>query len=99
MVMPLSNLPLRSRAKVLRVGGQPGFRRRLMEFGLVPGTVVEVVRVAPLGDPVQLLVRGCRLSIRRAEAAEVTVFAGEERDMLSPEPMKPGDTACAGCKS
>ena len=99
MVMALSSLPLRSRAKVIRVGGQPGFRRRLMEFGLVPGTVVEVVRVAPLGDPVQLLVRGCRLSIRRAEAAEVTVFAGEERDLLSPEPTTPGGTACAGCRS
>jgi len=98
MVMPLSSLPTRSRAKVLRVGGQPGFRRRLMEFGLVPGTQVEVVRIAPLGDPVQLLVRGCRLSIRLAEAAEVTVFAGEERDILSPEPTPPGSTACAGCR-
>ncbi len=98
MVTPLSKLPLRSRAKVLRVGGQPGFRRRLMEFGLVPGTTVEVVRVAPLGDPLQLLVRGCRLSIRLAEAAEVTVFAGEERDILSPEPAAPGTDACAGCK-
>ncbi|HXC52301.1 MAG TPA: FeoA family protein [Candidatus Limnocylindrales bacterium] len=98
MVTPLSKLPLRSRAKVLRVGGQPGFRRRLMEFGLVPGTTVEVVRVAPLGDPLQLLVRGCRLSIRLAEAAEVTVFAGEERDILSPEPVAPGNDACAGCK-
>lgn len=99
MVTPLSKLPLRSRAKVLRVGGQPGFRRRLMEFGLVPGTTVEVVRVAPLGDPLQLLVRGCRLSIRLAEAAEVTVFSGEPGDVLSPEAEPPGGSACAGCKS
>ena len=99
MVTPLSKLPLRSRAKVLRVGGQPGFRRRLMEFGLVPGTTVEVVRIAPLGDPVQLLVRGCRLSIRLAEAAEVTVFSGEPQDVLNPEPEPPGGSACAGCRS
>ncbi|MFN2375208.1 MAG: ferrous iron transport protein A [Candidatus Binatia bacterium] len=99
MVTLLSQLPLRSRAKVLRVGGQPGFRRRLMEFGLVPGTTVEVVRVAPLGDPVQLLVRGCRLSIRRAEAAEVTVFSGELTDALTPEADNPGGSACAGCRS
>src|SRR5262245_47272883 len=98
MVLPLSELPLRSRAKVLRVGGQPGFRRRLMEFGLVPGTAVEVVRVAPLGDPVQLMVRGCRLSIRRAEAAEVTVFCGDAGDILSPEPATSASSACAGCK-
>ena len=99
MVTLLSQLPLRTRAKVLRVGGQPGFRRRLMEFGLVPGTTVEVIRVAPLGDPVQLLVRGCRLSIRRAEAAQVTVFSGELNDVLSPEPEPPGGGACAGCRS
>lgn len=99
MVTSLSQLPLRSRAKVLRVGGQPGFRRRLMEFGLVPGTPVEVVRIAPLGDPVQLLVRGCRLSIRRAEAAEVTVFSGESGDIFSPEPDAPAGSACAGCRT
>ena len=99
MVTTLSKLPLRTRAKVLRVGGQPGFRRRLMEFGLVPGTSIEVVRVAPLGDPVQLLVRGCRLSIRLAEAAEVTVFSGEPEDVLSPEPTSHGGPACGGCKS
>lgn len=99
MVTPLSQLPLRTRAKVLRVGGQPGFRRRLMEFGLVPGTPVEVVRVAPLGDPLQLLVRGCRISIRSAEAAEVTVFSGEIQDVLNPEPEPPGGASCAGCKS
>lgn len=99
MVMPLSDLPLRKRARILAVAGQPGFRRRLMEFGLVPGTSVEVVRVAPLGDPVQLLVRGCRLSIRRAEAAEVTVFAGEPDDVLSPEAAKAAGPGCAGCKA
>lgn len=97
MVTPLIHLPLRTRAKVLRVGGPPGFRRRLMEFGLVPGTVVEVVRVAPLGDPVQLLVRGCRLSIRKAEAAEVTVFSGEPTDVLTPDAH--GPEACASCRS
>jgi len=99
MVTLLSKLPLRSRAKVLRVGGLPGFRRRLMELGLVPGTTVEVVRIAPLGDPVQLLVRGCRLSIRVAEASEVTVFSGEPTDLLSPEPAPPGGSACAGCRA
>lgn len=99
MVTVLTELPLRKRARVVAVGGQPGFRRRLMEFGLVPGTAVEVVRVAPLGDPVQLLVRGCRLSIRRAEAALVTVFSGESDDILSPEPNGGGAPGCAGCRA
>ncbi|MCK6553116.1 ferrous iron transport protein A [Candidatus Binatia bacterium] len=58
------------------VGGDRAFRRRLMELGLVPGTRVEVVGRAPLGDPIELLVRGCSLSIRRGEALCVTVVPG-----------------------
>jgi Fe2+ transport system protein FeoA len=56
---------------VTEVGGERAFRRRLMEFGLVPGTKVTLRKVAPLGDPLELEVRGCRLSIRKREAAAV----------------------------
>ena len=62
---------------VTHVAGEGSFRRRLMELGLVPGTRVEVVGVAPLGDPLELLVRGSSLSIRRAEAEGVSVSLGE----------------------
>ena len=55
------------------VGGARAFRRRMMELGLLPGTAVEVVRIAPLGDPMELRVRGCALSIRAAQAREVGV--------------------------
>lgn len=43
--------------------------RRLQELGLTPGTVLRVVRVAPLGDPIEIALRGYRLCLRRAEAA------------------------------
>jgi Fe2+ transport system protein FeoA len=46
---------------------------RLLEMGLLPGTVVEIVRLAPLGDPIDLKVRGFHLSIRRHEAARIQV--------------------------
>jgi ferrous iron transport protein A len=46
---------------------------RLLEMGLLPGTVVEVVRLAPLGDPIDLKVRGYHLSIRRQEARQINV--------------------------
>lgn len=46
---------------------------RLLEMGLIPGTMVEVVRVAPLGDPIDFRVRGFHLSLRRSEAAHVQV--------------------------
>jgi len=48
-------------------------RRRLLELGLVPGTQVTVVGVSPLGDPLELEVRGSRLSIRKKEALAIEV--------------------------
>ncbi len=69
----LADLPLKTTAIVCRVGGNRAFRRRLMELGLVPGTEISVLNVAPLGDPLELSVRGCRLSIRSHEAALVEV--------------------------
>jgi len=58
---------------VEKVGGARSFRRRLMELGIIPGTRVEVLRVAPFGDPLELTARGCNLSIRAAEARQVEV--------------------------
>ncbi len=52
-------------------GSAPG---RLLEMGLLPGTVVEVVRLAPLGDPMDLKVRGFHLSLRKKEAAHIIVL-------------------------
>ncbi len=46
---------------------------RLLELGILPGTEIELVRYAPLGDPIDLKVRGYHLSIRKSEAALVTI--------------------------
>ncbi len=69
----LADLPLGQRATVSGVGGSRAFARRLLEMGLVPGTEVRVVTVAPLGDPLQIEVRGGQWSIRREEAAQIEV--------------------------
>lgn len=71
--MTLAHAHVGQRFTIEKVGGERSFRRRLMELGLVPGTHVELVGVAPLGDPLELLVRGCSLSIRRGEALWVSV--------------------------
>lgn len=65
---------------IARVDGEHAFRRRLLELGLLPGTRVEVLRVAPLGDPIELWCRGGNLSIRHREAQqiEVTVATGSD---------------------
>lgn len=52
-------------------------RHRLMEMGLTKGTIIEVVRLAPLGDPIEISVRGYRLSLRRKEASAVMVKKDE----------------------
>jgi Fe2+ transport system protein FeoA len=71
--MLLSEIPKGQVVQITRIGGEGSFRRRLLELGLVPGTRVELVRVAPLGDPIELLVRGASLSIRKAEASAIEV--------------------------
>lgn len=71
--MTLRESPIGRTARILRVDGARAFRRRLLELGLVPGTEVEVVRVAPLGDPIELVARGCFLSIRKEDAAAIEV--------------------------
>jgi Fe2+ transport system protein FeoA len=58
---------------IVGVDGERGFRRRLMELGLCPGTTVAITNVAPLGDPLEIEVRGGRLSIRKDEAAQIRV--------------------------
>ena len=71
----LAGLEPGSRAVVRRLHGEPAAVRRLMELGLVPGTPVELVRRAPMGDPLELRVRGAHFSIRRTEAESIHVDA------------------------
>jgi Fe2+ transport system protein FeoA len=69
----LADLPLHTSATIAEVDGERPFRRRLLEMGLLPGTQVAVVNVAPLGDPLEIELRDGRMSIRRVEAARVRV--------------------------
>ena len=69
----LAATPIGRTVTVRDVGGSRAFRRRLLEMGLVPGTPVRIVTIAPLGDPMQIEVRGGQWSIRRAEAAQIEV--------------------------
>lgn len=69
----LADLALGSRGRVIRVAGADELSLRLLEMGLTPGTEVELIGAVPLGDPLELEVRGYRLSLRRAEAARVEI--------------------------
>jgi ferrous iron transport protein A len=72
-VKKLSDLSPGDRGRVTKMGGEPEALRRLMEMGLMRGTAVEVVRRAPLGDPLEVKVRGFMLTLRRSEAEHIEV--------------------------
>jgi ferrous iron transport protein A len=72
-VKQLSELQPRQRGKVVKVGGKGSVKRRILDMGLVSGAEVEVVRVAPLGDPIEFIVKGYNLSLRKSEAQEIEV--------------------------
>ena len=59
--------------RVLKIHGEGAVKRRIMDMGLTRGTEVYVRKVAPLGDPIELRVRGYELSLRKADAAMVEV--------------------------
>jgi ferrous iron transport protein A len=66
-------MPLATPCTILRVDGPRAVRRRLLELGLVPGTRISVIGVSPLGDPLELEVRGARLSLRKKDALGIEV--------------------------
>ena len=59
--------------RVVKLNGEGAVKRRLMDMGITQGVSVYVRKVAPLGDPVELTVRGYELSIRKDEAASIEV--------------------------
>ena len=62
-----------TRVMVQKLTGCGKVRRRLMDMGIIPGTVMEVQKIAPLGDPVEIKFKGYNLSLRREEADMVVV--------------------------
>lgn len=75
--IPLSQLAPGRPARVLRIEGRPAARQRLQEMGLIRGAAVQFVRAAPLGDPIEIRLRGYSLSLRRQEA-DAVIVQGEE---------------------
>ncbi len=71
----LASVPRNASVRIRAVGGEPTFRRRLLELGFLPGVEVKLLGAAPLGDPIRVEVRGCRFSIRRTEARAIHVVA------------------------
>ena len=71
--MPLSDLNIGERGRIVSIGGSGAARRRMMDMGLVPGSLIETIRKAPMGDPIEFRVRGYMISLRKNEAERITI--------------------------
>ena len=71
--MTLDKVAVGDAVKIVRLNGAGPVKRRIMDMGLTRGTEVAVRKIAPLGDPIELTVRGYELSIRKDEAAAIEV--------------------------
>ena len=69
----LKNVPVGSTAKVKKIYGEGAVKRRIMDMGITKGVEIYVRKVAPLGDPIEITVRGYELSLRKADAENIEV--------------------------
>ena len=76
--MTLRELPVGGSAVILAVGGEGALRQHFLDMGLIPGAHVKLVKYAPFGDPMELRVSGYALTLRLAEAAQITVEPAED---------------------
>lgn len=73
MVISLKDLKLNESAVIKSIGSSGPIRRRLMDMGVTPGAKVILKKVAPLGDPIEINIRGYELSLRKSEADQIMV--------------------------
>ena len=71
--MTLKDLKPGESGIVASIGEKGPIRRRLMDMGVTPGAIIEVVKVAPLGDPIEVNIRGYELSLRKDEAKSIVL--------------------------
>ena len=69
----LREVPVGGSAKVVRIHGEGAVKRRIMDMGITKGVEIHVRKVAPLGDPIEITVRGYELSLRKADAENIEV--------------------------
>ena len=75
--MTVNDLQIGQSGIIGQVGGEGILRLRLLDMGLIPGTRVQLQKVAPMGDPIQIRLRGYELTIRREDAQNITLKDGD----------------------
>ena len=77
--MKLNELKIGQCARITSVGGEGALRQHFLDMGVIPGVSVTVVKLAPMGDPMELRIHGYELTLRLAEAAEIEIEPIEKR--------------------
>ena len=77
-MMTLKDLPVGERAVITTVGGEGALRQHFLDMGVLPGTEVTVMKLAPMGDPMELRIHGYELTLRLADAAQIGVSQESE---------------------
>ena len=72
-VKRLNELKRGEKGRIVKISGGGGLHRRLLDMGLVSGSEVQMERIAPLGDPIEIKVKGYNLSLRKEEASSIQV--------------------------
>ncbi len=78
--MTIDNMKIGQSGTILAVRGEGALRCRLLDMGLIPKTRVTLQKIAPMGDPLEIHIRGYELTIRREDAANIEVAADEESE-------------------
>lgn len=73
--MTLRDMQIGQEGTVIAIGEKGPIRRRIMDMGITPGASIKLIKVAPLGDPIEVNVRGYELSLRKEEANQIQVQA------------------------
>lgn len=76
--MTLDKLPIGKQAMITQVGGQGELRCRFLDMGIIPNTKVTIRKTAPMGDPIELSIRGYALTIRKEDATKIEVEEVEQ---------------------
>ena len=91
--MTLNELEIGKKAVITAVGGEGALRQHFLDMGVIPGAAVSVVKFAPMGDPMELLIHGYKLTLRVADAAKIAVTPAEDGAETGKEKKRPEQAA------
>ena len=85
--MTLKELKIGASARVLKVGGEGALRQHFLDMGVIPGEEITLIKYAPMGDPMELMIHGYELTLRLADAAQIDIADVHKKEQEAPKPQ------------